>query len=61
MRNLVKSAIHLAYFMRGSVQYDDVLDKTFFERKMMQEFINDRIEFENKKLKDSKGKLPPVY
>lgn len=61
MRNLVKSAIHLAYFMRGSIQYDDVLDKTYFERKMMQDFINERIEFENKKLKESKGKLPPVY
>jgi len=47
--------------MRGSIQYDDVLDKTYFERKMMQDFINERIEFENKKLKESKGKLPPVY
>jgi len=61
MQNLIKSAIHLTYFMRGGVQYESVLDRTFFERKMMLDFINERIEYENSKLKQSKGKLPPIY
>jgi len=61
MQNLIKSAIHLAYFMRGGVQYEDILDRTFYERKMMMEYINERLQYETKKLKDTKGKLPPIY
>jgi len=47
--------------MRGGIQYDDVLDRTYFERKLMLDYINERIEYEIKKAKDSKGKFPPLY
>lgn len=47
--------------MRGGVQYEDILDRTFYERKMMMEYINERLQYETKKLKDTKGKLPPIY
>lgn len=60
-KNLIQNANHIAYFMRGAVQYKDVLDETFFERNEQIEFINERLKNESKKAKDSKGHLPPIY
>lgn len=59
--NLINSAIHIAYYMRGGIQYDDVLDRTYYERAQMIEYINKRIEYEIEKFKDSKGKIQPTY
>lgn len=47
--------------MRGAIQYDDVLDSTHLERKMMLDYIDERMEYEIKKVKDSKGQLDPIY
>jgi len=60
-KNLIQSAIHISYFMRGSIQYEDVLERTFFERNEMINYINDRIKNESQKYKESKGQLPPIY
>lgn len=60
-RNLIQNAIHISYFMRGGIQYEDVLERTFFERSEMIEYINDRIKYESQKCKESKGQLPPIY
>jgi len=60
-RNLIQSAIHISYFMRGGIQYEDVLERTFFERSEMIDYINDRIKRESEKCRESKGKLPPIY
>jgi len=48
-RALIKSVIELVYFMRGSIQYDDMMWRTPFERDMFAEFIRGRLERESKK------------
>jgi hypothetical protein len=60
-RNLIKSAIHISYFMRGGIQYDDVLERTYYERSEMIDYINERLKHEMEKSKETKGKLPPIY
>lgn len=47
---IISSIIQLVYFMRGSVQYRDMLDLTFFERNSISEFIESRLEIELKKM-----------
>lgn len=47
-REIIKSCIRIAYFMRGAVQYDSLMEKTFVERQMMSEFIEERLEIEVK-------------
>lgn len=46
---VISSIVQLVYFMRGSVQYRDMLDMTFFERNSVSEFIESRLEVELKK------------
>jgi len=46
--------------MRGSQQYDDVFDLTYYERTRMMKFINKRLDFEMEKYKKG-GKLNAVY
>lgn len=54
VRNLLKSAVEIAYFSRGSIQYQDVLRMTPLERDIAVEFINKRLE--------AAGKMPfPVF
>ena len=53
-KRIINSLIHLVYFMRGSVQYKDMLGLTLFERESMSEFIEHRLEGESKKMN-------PVY
>ena len=48
-RILIRSVVELVYYMRGSIQYDDMMWRTPFEREVMAEFIKDRLEKEAKK------------
>lgn len=48
--DLVKDVIQLVYFMRGSIQYDAMLHMTYAERKLVQEFIEERLDVESKKV-----------
>lgn len=46
----LKAITQLVYFMRGSIQYRDMLDMTFIERQCVSEFIETRLEAESKKM-----------
>ena len=49
--HLIKSVVHLVYYMRGSIQYNDVmLHRTSSERDIMFEFIGERLEAEKKSM-----------
>lgn len=50
----IDSAISLAYFMRGCIQYADVLMLSFYERSAISRFIESRFEAE-------KEKMYPIY
>jgi hypothetical protein len=41
---LITNVIQLVYFMRGSIQYDDMLQRTPAERQLFEEFIEGRLE-----------------
>jgi hypothetical protein len=58
---LMDHAINIIYYMRGSIQFDDIFNRTYYERMKMMEFIKKHLEAENKKVKDSKGKLSAIY
>jgi hypothetical protein len=47
---LISSIVQLVYFMRGSIQYRDMLNMTAFERDSVMEFIEKRLEGESKKM-----------
>lgn len=51
---LMKSVIYLVYYMRGAIQYNDMLQRTFIERELIREFIDERFDQEKKN-------LHPVY
>lgn len=53
-RGLLKEVISLVYFMRGSIQYRDMMTMTPVEREMISDFIKDRLEQES-------NKTYPVY
>ncbi len=46
----IKSVIQLVYFMRGSVSYHEMMNMTYMERVMINEFIGDRLEQESKRM-----------
>ncbi len=46
---MLKEVIELVYFMRGAIQYDEMLRRTFVERQMVDEFVRDRLTAEQKK------------
>lgn len=48
--NIIESAISLVYFMRGSVQYVDILQLSYYERHAMSRFIEKRLEQEQEKM-----------
>jgi hypothetical protein len=48
VRTLLKSAVEIAYFSRGSVPYDLVLRMSALERDIVVEFINKRLEVASK-------------
>jgi len=47
IRNLLKEIVSLVYFMRGSIQYTDMLLLTPGERIIIKEFLEDRLERES--------------
>jgi hypothetical protein len=52
--SILNEIIHLVYFMRGSIQYHDMLLMSRFERSLIGEFIERRLEQE-------KEKMYPIY
>ena len=54
VRGLLKEIVALVYYMRGSVQYEDMIMRTPVERELIGEFINERFEQE-------KNNPHPVY
>lgn len=54
VRSLLKEVISLVYFMRGAIQYDDMIMRSPVERELIGEFINDRFEHE-------KNNPHPIY
>jgi len=49
-RRIIKSIVQLAYFMRGSVQYHHLMNMSLVEREIINEFIEERLEAEGKKM-----------
>jgi hypothetical protein len=49
-RDLLNEVVQLVYFMRGSIQYDDMLMRTPGEREIIADFIKSRLEQENEKM-----------
>ena len=54
VRTTIMNVIQLVYFMRGAIQYDDMLQRTPVERQMFEEFIEARLE-------SQKNSVTPVY
>ena len=46
VRSLIKHVINIVYFMRGSIQYEDMMRRTPGERQLFEEFISERLEVE---------------
>lgn len=49
VRDLIESVVQVIYFMRGSIQYDDMMWRTPLERQIFAEFVEKRLESESKK------------
>lgn len=49
-RQVIKTILQLVYFMRGSIQYSDMLLLSHAEREMIDDFIKERLESESKKV-----------
>lgn len=49
VRALIKNIIQLTYFMRGSIQYEEMMNRTYAERQMIGEFVEERLKVEAKK------------
>jgi hypothetical protein len=47
-RSLVVSMISLVYFMRGAISYDEMMWRTYAERVLIKEFLDERFEIEKK-------------
>jgi hypothetical protein len=47
-RELINQVVELVYFMRGGVQYDDMMYRTPGERQIMTKFLEKMIEKESK-------------
>lgn len=47
-RNLLKQAVEIAWFSRGSIQYESALNMTPLERDIVIQFVNDRLESQKK-------------
>lgn len=48
--NIIESVISLVYFMPGSVQYNNVMSLSYYERQVMNQFIERRLEIEKNKI-----------
>jgi hypothetical protein len=49
-KNILETCITIAYYMRGGIQYDDLLTRSPVERELFLDFIKERLEIENKKM-----------
>ena len=54
VRNLLKQAVEIAWFSRGSIQYETALAMSPLEREITIEFVNNRLEGQKKSIN-------PVY
>ena len=54
VRNLLKQAVEIAWFSRGSIQYETALAMSPLERDITIEFVNNRLE-------NQKKSMNPVY
>jgi hypothetical protein len=52
--NIILNVISLVYFMRGSIQYESMLNLSFYERQVISDFISKRLDSESEK-------MHPVY
>lgn len=48
-KSLLEECVSLAYFMRGGIQYEDLMWRSPVERQVMASFIEDRLKSESKK------------
>lgn len=48
--DIIDSVIQLVYFMRGSVQYGEMMNMTALERRSIAHFIEKRLEGESEKM-----------
>ncbi len=48
-KGILQEVIELVYFMRGSIQYDDMMYRTPGERGLISDFIEQRLKSESKK------------
>ena len=48
VRSLLKQAIEIAWYSRGSIQYETALAMSPLERDMAIEFVNNRLELQKK-------------
>lgn len=46
----IAAIIQLVYYMRGSIQYRDMMDMTYIERQQVSIFVSERLEAESKKM-----------
>ena len=42
-KNIVSNIVELCWYMRGGIQYHDMLMMTYFERQTVQDFISKRM------------------
>ncbi len=49
INNLISNVIQLVYFMRGSIQYSEMMNMSHAERQIVSEFISERLEQESKR------------
>jgi hypothetical protein len=48
VRNLLKQAVEIAWFSRGSIQYETALNMSPLERDIAIQFVNERLEGQKK-------------
>lgn len=54
VRNILMECIDITYFMRGGIQYADLLQRTPNERELMKAYLDDRLDQE-------RGRMHPNY
>lgn len=58
---LMDHAINIAYYMRGAIQFEEIFERTYYERMKIVQFIKKHLDAESEKVKKSKGKLHAIY
>ena len=54
VKALLNQIVESAYFMRGAISYDEMLNRTFVERQVISDFLTKRLEAES-------GRMSPNY